>query len=206
MACGESIAVEVFVDSEEHASEVESSLQEAGAIDIGRLEQHGILPIIGIVVGAVIAVTAAADLVSRILKRRECQEIIDVSSGSLKISENCKRKDGSITVITKEGIEVEITNVPDGIDVTKIAESAISGGGRRRKLRGRRSRGYGDGAEAGCDWHRRNRAVGRGEQDSGLSRFACGPCCDDAAREHVGGRAGGWGRHRPDWPPAGGGD
>lgn len=121
------VQLRIHVDESE-ATEIEQSLREVGATDVERVRQDGILPIVGIVVAAVIGVSALVDLIQRIRRQHQCQEIVDCRGDEVKIAKNCDRKDGSIVVVSKDKQKVEITDVPDSFDLTEVMKAALTAG------------------------------------------------------------------------------
>jgi poly(3-hydroxybutyrate) depolymerase len=129
MASEEDVRIEIVVDDPGEAQRLEQALTAGGASDVTttRKGEPGIAPIL-IIVGAVAGVTALADLVMRWRKAHMCQEVIDARGDAVKVSKDCSIRDGRIIVVSKDGQQVEIHDVPDGIDVTKIVEAAIKSG------------------------------------------------------------------------------
>lgn len=124
------VRVRIAVDGPAEAGEVERALESRGASQIETTRQgdeKGILPIL-IIVGAIAGVTAVADLIMRIRDKTRCQELIDARGNEIKVTKNCDFKDGRIIVVSADGQKVEIHDVPDGIDVTKIVEAALTSG------------------------------------------------------------------------------
>lgn len=130
MASTQDVRVTIVVgeDSKE-AREVEQFLADAGASEINTTgeDELGIAPIL-IIVGAIAGVTAVADLVRRWIDKTRCQQLIDARGDEIKVTKNCDIKDGRIIVVSADDQKVEIHDVPDGIDVTKILEAALKSG------------------------------------------------------------------------------
>jgi hypothetical protein len=122
------LKVEIKVDELPELDEVHDDLVAVGATDIEvPPEGQTVLPLL-VIVGAIAGAVALADLIMRLRAKTSCQEIIDARGESVKISKNCDFKDGRIVVISSDAQKVEIHDVPDGIDVTKIVEAALAGG------------------------------------------------------------------------------
>jgi hypothetical protein len=128
-ATQDAIKVKVVVADSDEARAVERVLADSGAseIETSHEGEKGILPIV-IIVGAIAGVTALADLVMRLRDKTRCQEVIDARGAEVKITKNCDFKDGRIIVISADSQQVDIHDVPDGIDVTKIVEAALKSG------------------------------------------------------------------------------
>jgi hypothetical protein len=56
-----------------------------------------------------------------------CQEIVDLSTGKLVTKKNCEQKDGSIVVITKGDLKVDIHDAPKDFDLSGVISAAIGG-------------------------------------------------------------------------------
>jgi hypothetical protein len=123
------IKVEFVVPDSEGAREAEELLKGAGAGEVKTTGegQEGILPIL-IVVGAIAAVAAAADAIERWRKGNMCQQTIDARKEKLVVSKDCSFKNGRIIVISPDDLKVEIHDVPDGIDISKVLTAALSSG------------------------------------------------------------------------------
>jgi hypothetical protein len=123
------IRFELQVADSSEAREVEAALEQAGgqSIETTGEGRPGIAPLI-IVVGAIAAVTAAADLFMRIRAKHMCQQIIDARNDKVKVTKNCDFRDGRIIVISSDDQKVEIHDVPDGLDVGKLMEAALKSG------------------------------------------------------------------------------
>jgi len=116
------------VDDAEEARKVELDLREAGAEEIhSNAGDEGILPIL-IVVGAIAVVTAAADAIERWRKGHQCQQLIDARGDNIVVSKDCTMKNGRIIVVASDNLKVEISDVPDGLDIGKVLEAALSSG------------------------------------------------------------------------------
>jgi hypothetical protein len=109
--------------------ELKGELAEAGASDIEAPEFKAGFAIIPVAIAAVLAVSALGDLIMRIRAKRQCRQIIDARGDEVKTKVDCDIKDGRIVVIARSGDEVEIADVPDGVDIAKVIEAAMAGGG-----------------------------------------------------------------------------
>ena len=117
------------VDAPAELAGAHEDLEAAGATEVHVPDEGGqdILPILA-VVGVIAGVVALADLIDRIRKRSSCQEIVDARGDEVKITKNCDFRDGRIIVISADQQKVEIHDVPDGLDLTKVVEAALKGG------------------------------------------------------------------------------
>jgi hypothetical protein len=109
--------------------EMRGELAKAGATDIEAPEPKAGFAIIPVTIAAVLAVSALADIVMRIRAKRQCRQIIDARGDEVKTKLDCDVKDGRIVVIASSGDEIEIADVRDGVDIAKVIEAAMAGGG-----------------------------------------------------------------------------
>jgi hypothetical protein len=127
---GDGIKVSIEAFDLQQAKELAGALEESGAEDVRVTGGGEGILFIPAVVGAVIAVTALADLIERWRRNHMCREIIEVrKDGSTANRKDCDFHDGKIISISPEGMQVEVHDVPDGVDVTKVIESALKSGG-----------------------------------------------------------------------------
>jgi hypothetical protein len=112
----------------EMADEISDALAEAGATDVDITRPRAGIDPITITVIAVLAVSAIGDLIMRIRAKRQCRQIIDARNGEVKTKMDCDIKDGRIIIVASDGDKVEIADVPDGVDLGKIIETAKTGG------------------------------------------------------------------------------
>ncbi len=108
-------------------------LTQVGATEVHVEEPHGVVPLLGIVVGAVIGVNALAELVMRWRDKHRCQQIIDVRGNKIETKVDCDIKDGRITIITSGDDKIEIVEAPNGFDLAGVLKTAISAGGSAAK-------------------------------------------------------------------------
>jgi len=126
----EQIRFQIQVTDAKEAREVEAALEQAGGQEIettGEDGRPGFAPLL-IIVGAVLAVTAVADLIIRVRKNHGCQQIIDARGNEVKVTKDCDFRNGRIIVISSDDQKVEIHDVPDGLDVGKLVEAALKSG------------------------------------------------------------------------------
>ena len=74
-------------------------------------------------------VGALADFISSQIARRQCQEIVDARGDEVKVSKNCDFHDGRILVIAKDGLKVDIHDVPANVNITAVLQAALKEGG-----------------------------------------------------------------------------
>jgi hypothetical protein len=110
------------------ADELERQLQEAGASAIHRREEYGLLPLLPIVLGAVVALSALSTLVMWIRAKTRCRSIIDVRGGTVAQQLDCSIKDGRIILVTEGDTRVEIVDVPEVLDMSEVLAAALSSG------------------------------------------------------------------------------
>jgi hypothetical protein len=125
----EQVSLSIEAEGADAAREAKEAFEHTGVSDFTTTGegQEGVLPIL-IVVGAVLAVTAAIDVIERWRKGHMCQQLIDARGETVKLSKDCSMKNGRIIVVSKDGQKVEIDDVPDGVDIGKIVEAALSSG------------------------------------------------------------------------------
>lgn len=128
MESSRQVTVEVEADDAEEARRVEEDLERAGAQEIhSNAGEEGVLPIL-IIVGAIAAVTSAADVIERWRQGHQCQQLIDARGEKVEISKDCSIKNGKIIVVSSDDRRVEIHDVPSGLDIGKLLEAALSSG------------------------------------------------------------------------------
>ncbi len=88
---------------------------------------HAIVPIIPIVIGAALGAAAIAALVEYIRRTHACQQTIDARRTPVVTKTDCSVRNGRVIVITKDNQKVEIHDVPQIFDFTKVAKAALSG-------------------------------------------------------------------------------
>jgi hypothetical protein len=123
----EQIRIKVGVFEEEVGNELETVLRNHGATDIDIQTQHGILPIIPIVIAASIGIAALAQVIITGRREMQCQQIIDARVTPLEHRIVCNIKNGKIIVLTKDDEKVEIVDVPELLDFTKFGEAIAKG-------------------------------------------------------------------------------
>jgi hypothetical protein len=131
MSVGDSTRVIFFVE-ESLADEVEQGLLKEGASDIERRTgERGdrILPLIPIVIGATIGVTALANLVISIRGHSQCRTLIDARKDELEQRIDCRIKDGRIIIVANDGTQVQIIDAPDAFDLTEVLKAGVSSTG-----------------------------------------------------------------------------
>lgn len=125
----EQVSFSIEAEGTDDARDAKEAFEQTGISDFDTVGegQEGVLPIL-IVVGAVLAVTAAIDVIERWRKGNMCQQLIDARGEELVVSKDCSMKNGRIIVVSKDEQKVEIHDVPDGVDIGKIVEAALSSG------------------------------------------------------------------------------
>ena len=126
---GDGISVTIEPASLPQARELAGQLEERGAENVRTTGGGQGILFVPVIVGAVIGVVALADLIERWRRNHMCREIIEVrKDGSVVNRKDCEFRDGRIIAISPEGMQVEVHDVPDGVDVTKVVESALKSG------------------------------------------------------------------------------
>jgi hypothetical protein len=87
---------------------------------------EGILPIIPIIIGAAIAVSALVELVKYIRDKNPCLVIIDAQTSPVSTTVDCDDQSGRMVVITKDGSKVDIHDAPRLFDPTEVAKAALT--------------------------------------------------------------------------------
>ena len=122
----DTIPVRFEFNSDDIAEDTIDDLELAGA-EIKSRPRRGLIPIIPIVVGVVIALAGLATIVQRVINGRKCRMIIDARSSEIKTEVNCAIKDGRLIVITKDGEKVTVADAPPALDLTELVTAAIKG-------------------------------------------------------------------------------
>jgi hypothetical protein len=125
----EQVSISIEARGADSAREAEEAFEQTGISDFDTVGegQEGVLPIL-IIVGAVLAVSAAIDVIERWRKGHMCQQLIDARGEKLIVSKDCSMKNGRIIVVSKDDQKVEIHDVPEGVDIGKIVEAALDSG------------------------------------------------------------------------------
>lgn len=100
----------------------------AGDESLREKEVAAVLPLVGAVLVGSLTAAAFAQIANWILRNDECQQIMDFRGDEIDVKVNCEIRNGRIIVVAKEGETVEISDVPDLIDFTEIAKTAITEG------------------------------------------------------------------------------
>jgi hypothetical protein len=124
----QAIAFDIRLGDEALADEIQRWLEDQEAEGIRRREEHGILPILPIVIGAVIAAGGLATLVMFIRAKTRCQVLIDARGKTIHKEIDCKIRDGRLIILTKDGEKVEVVEAPEILDLTEITKAALTAG------------------------------------------------------------------------------
>jgi hypothetical protein len=124
----QSVRFELRLGDAELADELEQRLVDVGASAIHRREEYGLLPLLPIVLGAVVALSALSTLVMWIRAKTGCRSIIDVRGGTIAQQVDCKVRDGRIIVVTEGDTKVEIVDVPEVLNMSDVLSAALSSG------------------------------------------------------------------------------
>jgi hypothetical protein len=125
MHSGGRIWIEVGAESQEEAGTTEEMLRAVGATGIEQSPVAGVLPLIPIFIGGVVGVTAISDLVNRWRQNHMCQQILEATKDGVKMTKDCSMRNGKIIVVVSDQRRVEIHDVPDGFDATKVVEALL---------------------------------------------------------------------------------
>ncbi len=108
------------------AEEVADDLELAGA-KIRSRPKRGLVPIVPIVIGALIALAGLATIVQKIINGRKCRMIIDARTIEIISKVDCSIKDGRLIIITRDGEKVSVVDAPSAIDLTGLVTAATKG-------------------------------------------------------------------------------
>jgi hypothetical protein len=122
------VRFELRLGDSQLADELERQLADVGASAIHRREEYGLLPLLPIVLGAVVALSGLSTLVMWIRAKTRCRSIIDVRGGTVSQQLDCSIKDGRIIVVTEGDTKVEIVDVPEVLDMSEVLAAALSSG------------------------------------------------------------------------------
>jgi hypothetical protein len=112
-----------FVCSDEDAAELERLLRESGATGVEPVEEAGILPVIGIVVAAALAVSALANVVIKLRRAWRCGVVVDARVGIIRTEKNCDLPPGTVLVFTRDG-ERHTLHEPSPVDLEQLLSVA----------------------------------------------------------------------------------
>jgi len=122
----ETILVRFELSDERLAEEVADDLDLAGA-EIKSRPKRGLVPVLPIVIGVLIAVAGLATIVQKIINGRKCRMIIDARTIEIISRVDCSIKDGRLIIITKDGEKVSVVDAPAAIDLTGLVTAATKG-------------------------------------------------------------------------------
>jgi hypothetical protein len=116
-----SIDVEFVVDSDD-VTLVHEYLTHENAAQVETLGDEGFLPIVGVVVAAVIAVTALANVVIRISRIWKSGVIVDARGPVIRTEKSPTLPRGTILVFSKDGTQHQISE-PSTLDLASLIET-----------------------------------------------------------------------------------
>jgi hypothetical protein len=125
------VAVELHIVGVLGAQEAEQGIRAVGGKHISRRATGpSPVPPADYVIGALIPAGELAELIRGIRMRHWCRQIIDGRRTVMVFFEDCTQRDGSILVVPRRGVAVEINGAPKDTDMSEIAEALLAGNGK----------------------------------------------------------------------------
>ncbi len=114
--------VEFVLDSEDDVILVGDYLTAADASQVEVLEDEGFIPVVGVIVAAVIAGTALANVIIKISRLWKSGVIVDARGPIVRTEKSSALPRGTILVLSKDGVNHEI-NEPSTLDLASLIEA-----------------------------------------------------------------------------------
>lgn len=108
-----------FVIEEREAEVLTGLLEGAGAADVEALEDEGFLPLAGVLVVAVIAVSALANVVMMVLRLWKTGVVVDARGSVVRTQKDAALPRGTVLVLTKAGTRHELSE-PSALDIASL--------------------------------------------------------------------------------------
>jgi hypothetical protein len=118
---------ELRLSDPELARDAEQWLVSHEAARVSRREQLGILPIAPIVLAATVALPLLSALVMWVRSKTRCQVIVDARGEKVVSDVDCRVRDGRVIVLTAGDTKVQLTDIPELFDMTKVVSAALLG-------------------------------------------------------------------------------
>lgn len=112
-----------FVVEDEETEELQQILALSGARDVERVEEEGVLPVIGVIVAAALAVSALANVVIRLRQAWKCGVIVDARVGIVRTKKDCDLPPGTVLVFTRDGDQHSL-HEPSPIEIEQFLAAA----------------------------------------------------------------------------------
>jgi hypothetical protein len=134
MTSPDTVDIRIGISNGSGLDDAEEVLRKHGARNVEVHEREGVVPlIIPIVIAASIGTSALTQLVRFWLEKSECQQILDFRGGKLKMVDDCDHKNGKVIVVADKDTSVVISSVPEVMNLTEIAKTAITKGAEAAK-------------------------------------------------------------------------
>jgi hypothetical protein len=99
-------------------------LQNANASDIEEVAEEGLLPILGVVIAAVIAINALSNVIVRLTRLWSCGIIVDARTSTIHTKKNCDLPRGTVLVFAPDGTRHQL-HEPTETDLAKLIGGPI---------------------------------------------------------------------------------
>jgi hypothetical protein len=99
--------------------ELTTLLQDASASDIEEVSEDGLLPLLGVVIAAVIAISALSNVIVRLMRIWSCGIIVDARTSTIHTKKDCDLPRGTVLVFTTDGTQHQL-HEPTETDVAKL--------------------------------------------------------------------------------------
>jgi hypothetical protein len=113
-----------FQFKDENPIELKALLEEASASDVEEVTEEGLLPLVGVVVAAVIAIQALGNVIVKLTRLWSCGIIIDARTATIRTTKDCDLPRGVVLVLTKNDTKHQIYE-PSETDIGKLLDGAI---------------------------------------------------------------------------------
>ena len=113
-----------FRFADEDQAELTAVLQSARATDIEEVTEQGILPIIGVVVAAVIALNALSNVIIKLVRVWSCGIIVNARTVTIQTKKDCDLPKGTVLVFTADGTRHQL-HEPTETDLSKLIGGPI---------------------------------------------------------------------------------
>jgi hypothetical protein len=114
-----------FVVEDEDTEELQQILALSGAHDVERIEEEGVLPIIGVIIAAALAVSVLANVVIKLRQAWKCGVIVDARVGIVRTKKDCDLPPGTVLVFTRDG-DQHTLHEPSPIEIEQLVAPAVA--------------------------------------------------------------------------------
>jgi hypothetical protein len=119
-----SLGVE-FVFADEDPTALQALLRDEDASDVELVTEKALLPIVGVVVAATVAMTGLTNVLTRMVRLWSCGSIVDGRTATVHVTKNCDLPRGVMIVFTPDGVRHEIRE-PAEADLSPLVAELVS--------------------------------------------------------------------------------